>query len=587
MNADRPAAVAPRRPGIEASWKPLAALVVLAALLRGAFLLLTRSAPVFRVPDLDAAFYHVWARSLAEGRGDFQGPYFLGPLYPHVLALLYRIFGPAAGGVRLVQTVLGLLDVALVHGLARRLFGFRAGIVAGLVLALYGPLAFFEGLLLVEALLTTLVLASAWVLLVPSWPAPVRGASAGALLALASLGRATVLLVLPVALWSMARRGGAAPSGRPAARALAAALACLLVLAPVLVRNARQGALALTTNGGVNLYAGNSPGAAGRFHAPPGVSFFHTVPAPDPRAPLPPDVAARFLTVRAAAGTEAAADSPHWRRLAVNWARSHPGDFGRLFLRKLWLLLQAREVAHLESFGSQRARIPALWLFPVDFGVLLPLALLGWWRARRERVAGSGVLAAYAGATLLPCIVFFVTARYRLAAVPLLAPLAGFGAATLWSWIRVGDRRRGAIALAFLLSLGGIQRLGGAPAPEQLAWEHVQMADRLTVLGDRTGALRELEDAVRLAPGWPEASLQLARTLGERGGPADLERAASILRGVIRRAPQEPAAWFELGILLVRQGRADEARRAWREALAIDPRFDPARQRLRASGAEP
>ena len=55
-------------------------------LLRGAFLWATRDDAVFRVPYLDGAFYQSWARSLAAGHGDFQGPYFLPPLYPQAMS---------------------------------------------------------------------------------------------------------------------------------------------------------------------------------------------------------------------------------------------------------------------------------------------------------------------------------------------------------------------------------------------------------------------------------------------------------------------------------------------------------------------
>src|SRR6185436_16131929 len=119
---------------------PLFACIAAATLLRAVFLITTRHDPAFSIPDLDEAFYHLWARSLAERQGDFQGPYFVGPLYPHAVSWLYRLFGPDPFAVRVVQGVFGVAVVALVWSLGRRLFGGAAGIAAAVLVTLYGPL---------------------------------------------------------------------------------------------------------------------------------------------------------------------------------------------------------------------------------------------------------------------------------------------------------------------------------------------------------------------------------------------------------------------------------------------------------------
>ena len=550
---------------------------------RVAFVFATRADPVFRAPDLDEAFYHVWARSLAENRGDFQGPYFLGPLYPYVVSFLYRIFGPEVFGVRLVQTGLGVLDVGLVLLLGRRLFGSAAGFAGATLLSLYGPLAFYEGLLLVEVLLLSLVLGALCILVLPRWNPVVRGVLVGALLGLAALGRATALLCVPVALLGLWREGRVARR-QPVGALLVCLLGCLLVLAPVAVRNSRHGGgLVLTTNGGVNFYAGNFEGANGRFREPPGVQFFRdpALPTADPRAPLPPQVAERALTVVAAAGTERAADSSVWLHLAWDWIRTHPVDFLVLEIRKAWLLLQEQEVTHLESFAFHRERLAALRFFVVGFSWILPFALLGGWCAGRQRILGAGLAAGFMVALLLPALLFFVTSRYRLAAVPELALFAGFGVATVGQWLRARAWKRVALGTAFLLPVFVLSRTAGAPPPGELAWQHSQMAFRLSALGDLEAAIRSQERAAQLLPHDARPRVELARYLNERRAVGDLERAESLLRDAAVQLPERPDVPFLLGLVLVRQGRTEEARAAWQRALAIDPGFAPARARLR------
>lgn len=563
-------------------WWVVAASAVTAA--RLLFLLTTRDDPVFRVPYLDGAFYHAWARSLAEGRGDFQGPYFLGPLYPHFLALLYRMFGPEPMAVRVVQAALGIADALLVFALAQRLCGRTAATAAVALFALYGPLVFYENLLVVDPLLLGLALGALGALVLPSWRTEARGALAGFLLGLATLGRPTALLLAPCLVF--------APWGRVGRRRglVACASVWVLVLLPVAARNARLGGgLAITTNGGVNFFAGNAPGATGRFREPPGVRFFAS-PVLEPGAvngALPPAVAERALTVRAVAGTEAAADSRRWTGAAWAWMRAHPLDAAVLQLRKMWLLLQAREVPQIESYSFHARRLPALRGWFVDFGWLWPLAALGLWRMRRDRAPGAGLVAAFAAALLLPCVLFFVTARHRSVALPEVACLAGCGAATLVEWVRCGSVRRVAMALAAVAPLAIGARLGGRPPRGAAGWEHAQMAERLYALGDLDGAIREQEQAGAVLPDRYEVPLNLALYWSERGAPGDLGRAERLLRELVVEHPTEAVIQFNLGVVLEQAGKVEEAVACWRETLRLEPRFEPARSQLSRHGAAP
>lgn len=548
-----------------------AGVAAFAAVLRLVFVLATRTDPVFRIPYLDGAFYHVWARSLAAGRGDFDGPYFLGPLYPYFVSGLVRLFGPDPIAVRLVQSLFGVACAVVVFALGRRCAGRRAGVLGAMAFAAYGPLAFYEGLVVMESLVTTLVLLSCAVLVTTSWRQERRGAAAGALLGLAALGRPTVLVLLPVAALVLGRRGFAA--------AMAAAL---LVLAPAVVRNGRAGSWTLTTNGGINFFAGNNERATGRFREPPGIRFFAApildVAASD--APLPPAVAARALNVRAVAGDAVAADSRLWAGRAWSWIASHPGDFAVLLVRKAWLVLQAREVAQIESYEYHARRLWPLRLFAVDFTWIWPLAALGLWHCRRRRVTAAAPLAAFAAGMLVPCIVFFVTSRYRLGALPFLCVFAGVGAAQLWAWI--ADRRIGSVlaALACLVPLGVATRLGAQPPKGAAGWEHAQMAERLYAAGDLEGCIGFQERAAAELPDRLEVQLNLALYWSERDAGSDLQRADALLRDLARRHPQSALVLFNLGAVLEQRGEVRDAVAAWREALRLEPGFEPARSRL-------
>ena len=541
------------------------ACVVAAGLLRALCVWATRNDPVFRVPYLDEAFYHTWARSLAEGRGDFQGPYFLGPLYPHVLAWLYRVFGADPFVARVFQSLLGVLDVGIVLVVARRLGGRVAGYAAASLFALHGCLVFHEGLLVLEPLLLTLLLGAAATLFRPArggsnvpgsrgttgrGGAAGRGgdagrstlagpflwaALAGVLLGLATLARSTALLVSPVVAAVLVR------GSQRWQRLVCCAALWAAVVTPALVRNHRLGGgLVVTTNAGVNFYAGNYPGAKGRFRQPPGVQFFTSPEVLPEAASLPTAVAPRPLTIEALAGTAAAGESKQWFGRAWEWIHNEPGAFSALLCRRIGLTLQGREIAQLESYSFHHARLTALRFFPVDLTWILPLAALGLWQARRTGAAGTGVVLGFAVATLLPCVLFFVTARHRLVALPYLAVLAGCGASALVSLVTSRRWSRLVLVGVGLVAAAALTRVGAEPPRTAPGWESAQMAERVYARGDLDGAIRWQEAALVWLPRRPEVVLNLALYLSERRRPGDLERADALRRGLEKPGTPPP-----------------------------------------------
>ena len=74
--------------------------------------------PLARTLVSDPAFYDGWARTLAAG-GSFETgqPYWLPPLYPWCLSLLYRVTGGALVVTYALQAFLGLVTTYLLASL--------------------------------------------------------------------------------------------------------------------------------------------------------------------------------------------------------------------------------------------------------------------------------------------------------------------------------------------------------------------------------------------------------------------------------------------------------------------------------------
>jgi tetratricopeptide (TPR) repeat protein len=106
------------------------------------------------------------------------------------------------------------------------------------------------------------------------------------------------------------------------------------------------------------------------------------------------------------------------------------------------------------------------------------------------------------------------------------------------------------------------ERCLGDPA---LRVEGRLLRSRLALLrGDLAAARTELDEAIAAAPGDHAALDARCQLLFEHGAPADAEQA---LRTLIARNPANASAHHNLGMLLLRLKRYDEAARSFRQAL--------------------
>jgi len=67
--------------------------MVFSAVVRVAFLLELWGTDLAAVPLLDSDTYHQWATRLVAGDWGQNETYWMGPLYPHLLAVVYFVFG--------------------------------------------------------------------------------------------------------------------------------------------------------------------------------------------------------------------------------------------------------------------------------------------------------------------------------------------------------------------------------------------------------------------------------------------------------------------------------------------------------------
>jgi tetratricopeptide (TPR) repeat protein len=583
------------------SWRLALAVFAVALVVRGMHLFQIRQAPFSSLLMGDAQSYDAWARRLAAGDWIGRDVFYQAPLYPYFVGVLYAFFNHNPLAVKVCQVLLGSGSCALLGTATAGLFGWRAGLAAGLVLAVYAPAVFFDGLIQ-KTVLDSFFLCGLLVSIVLLYrrSTPIRALWAGVSLGCLVLTRENSLVFLPliaVWLWRRDRRGlltSAAFVG-----------GVTLMLAPVAIRNAVVGGeFHLTTfQAGPNLYIGNSAEATGNY------------------VPLRPDRGtAKFERQDATALAERAVGHPlsasgvseYWQEQAWAWMSSHPLEWLRLTGKKFLLTWNVVEAADTEDVYTY-----ATWSWPLrlsqavlPFGVLAPLGLLGIWltRARwRDLWVVYAMIAAYVASVVL----FFVLARYRYPIVPLLTMFAGAAVTAFPAWWRASrprDRRAAAavVAGAALLcywplqspaemqsatrynigyALAGEGRIDEAIAEYRVAIEQMptnaparsNLGSLLSGRGQHDEALRQLQEATRLDPRLAAARISLGIELAAQGHS---QAAMESFRRALELEPDEPRAHYNLGVALASSGDTNEALHHLREAVRLQPAYADAQNNL-------
>ncbi len=540
----------------------------------------------FDHPILDSLWIHQWAQALVRGEGSGDGAYFRAPLYPMLLAGLYRAFGTSQWVVVAFQHLLGAATAVLCLRIGTAIGGRGVGLIAGLLWAGWWTAIFFEGEILIVTLATFLGTVVLERLIAACRQAPgSRGrtwrlASAGAALGLAAIARPNFLILAPLvafAPWAADRRVAAhSGAGRPELRVGRSVLVALgsmvAVILPVTVRNLVVGhdLVPIAAQGGLNFYVGNGPDADGK-----------TAIAPGSIGPMRRDVmTSAFRDNVTLAGREIAEGeegralkesevSRYWLGRAVAFIVGDGPGWLRLAMTKCYYLINSFEISDNRDLEEARRDTPVLmWLAWIP-AVVWPLALLGvlWgvWGARL-----GFLIVSFVSLYGFSVVLFFVNSRLRLPVMPGLLIAAAYGAVALVAVIR--ERRTRALLVAVgILGVSAAathSRLLGVDEQRGLTAFRLNRAVLLIESGRCAPALDTYRELAGDNPDLTEAAFGLARAMercGDVGGALDQYSAVSA------RWPEFPFAELARARLLADLDRDDEADAAYRRAIDMDP----------------
>jgi len=532
---------------------------------RALHLWLLADSPFLYVRIGDALGYHTWARTLADGDWLGDAVFYQAPLYPYFLGAIYALAGDHPLTLRLCQALLGAGACVLLGAAGARFFSRRVGAVAGLMLAIYAPAIFFDGLVQKSVLDVFLLCTVLWCMsALSSSRRPGLALATGVAAGLLVLSRENALVFAACIGWWLIVRN----RHQPARAAILAALFALgvgLALAPVGIRNRVVGGeFHLTTSQfGPNFFIGNNPGANGRYRP---LLHGRGSAAVEQRDAV--DLAERALG-RTLTPSEV---SGFWRDQAFAWIVAEPLDWLGLMGLKLAMVWNA-----VESIDSEDQYTVALWSLPLrianaicHFGIVAPLALLGIWVTwdRRQKLWPLYLMIA---AYTTSVVFFYVFARYRYPLVPLLVLFASAGLVEFMRYAREQPLPRvlacvAVTTLGVLLSNG--LRLTSKEHMRAVTWFNLGNAAR--VEGQLERAADYYLQALDMAPGYRDARHNLALTRFVAG---EIDEAIALYRLNLRENPEDLRALASLGTALQARGRVDEAMATHRRALEIQPEF--------------
>ena len=561
------------------------------------------SSPLLLPSGGDMHFYDDWAKQIVQGNlTDHQAFYGL-PLYPYLLAFLYKLFGYSPFVPGFLQACLEAGTATLLYKISIRIFrnagdssAKAIGIMAALGWAFFVPAQAYSLILMPTAWLVFIFWWLLWEIVKSDQPAsPLRSLAYGAIVGLTATGVATILFLLPLLLAALFLKTRAAATSASPWRAHLTVTALLFLgvtlgTSPCWVHNAfvARDPVFLSAHSGINFWLGNNPEATGYPHFP-GMRAGQATMLRD-SIDLAQSAAGKSLKRSEISG--------YWSARARTYIKDNFGAWLRLMGRKLGNFWNAFEYDDLGVISNLRE---TGLLFPgIHFGIVaafaLPGLLFSWRRFPASRWVAAAVFLHMAA--VLPV---FVTERYRLTVVPGLLIFATFGLHLLWQNCLSANPRK---VIGYLGFVFASLLLVTMPRPDPSLWAmQAYNSGRLALeANDLPRAEKNLHRARAYVPAnaeinfalgnlrWAQGDFSAAKTFYEATLAADpthrgtlnnlgvlaLEekdwpRAAYLFRILTRVAPEEGKSHYLLARAALALGQKSEAMVEIETALRLKP----------------
>jgi 4-amino-4-deoxy-L-arabinose transferase-like glycosyltransferase len=408
-------------------------------------------------------------------------------------------------------------------------------------------------------------------------------AGVGALWGLAVLARPHYAIVLAAApclltvfLW---RRPRLLLAG---AGALMFAAGSLLCLAGAIQRSVTGEFRIMPTQGAYSLWAGNRPGANGRYfeqkiHLPAGDVMEGDNPA---------RIESRILYQRetgAAGSVDIQAETHYWRKRTMDSILANPVEWLELMAKKIYFLFNNFEQYNNKTYAVQKSLSPVLRYNPLGWGATLVLTAAGLALAcapPKRPFRGGLLTLAVAFVYATGVVLFFVSDRFRLPLLPFLCIGAGawglFTVEQLRSFPTSRIIRSGTAAL--LAAVLTFSRAFGVYDLTPAVQDFVALSIASGKAGDDLGSLGWARKALAVRPDHPDALVCAVngyfncRLRGTDPGDVFADETWSLQLERVHQLPQ-PTAGVRLvySVALWKTGRSEDAQTVLRSLHESEP----------------
>ncbi len=517
-------------------------IVFLAFMVRGSYLFSSINDPTAFQPLVDSRTYHNLASDFARnGRFD-QEFLWQATFYPLFLSLVYKVIGVSLMAAKLLQVLLGTLTCYLTICLGKKSFNHFSGIAAGLIVAVNGPLVFFEAQILGTGWASFWVI---WISLIvfgiEMKPRKTNLFIFGFSSVLAILTRPTFIpvvlgLFVYLLLRSLKKTSFKTSSGLFFGWAVLGFLVVIIPYSSVI--NSQVGHLGvIPPSGGINIFIGNNSNFDSTINIRPGLSWESLLAEPQKHGAAP----------------DPWSGQPYFQNKVKEYIFTSPLSFISLISEKTIHFLSTREFPRTYDLYLNAQWSPVLkflvfkigpWGFP--FGIILPLAVVGLVFAGKKTPFSMFIFLATYG---LSIVLVFVSSRYRTPLIPLFSVLAGYGIYTI---IHVYKKRNFREIISVIMLLLLISVLGTVPGP--FAQETVN-----------------IEPEIYFGVGYNHYNNK------------NWENAVEFFRHSLELSPNQPAVHNFLGISLANSGYIEQSVVHFHTAVELKPDYSNARNNLQTA----
>lgn len=525
---------------------------------------LTRS-PLFNFPLVDEYEYHKWAMDILSGNLLWNSIPYHGPVYPYILAGLYNIFGPDFYAARFFGIIVSSLTCVLLGHICWESIDKKTGIIAGLSAAVYWPLIYWSGELVVETLAIFLSL----IVFLLLWKAKSRPRSgiiflAGLFTGLSAATRPNILFLTPFfIIWIFV----SLPRQSFLKNTFFLVLGMAIIIAPITLRNylVSHEFVLIQDQSGLNLYLGLNPNIDTIYNKRAGIIWDKWM--------------LETIRMNIVGANER---GKYWIDKAILIASNEPVLFLKHVFKNILLIFSRFEMSVDKDILYNRNFCPFVFGLP-GFWLVGPLGICGavlGWKKRRE----LALCYIFLIGIFLSSIPFQTSSRYRLFFAVILIIFSAVAVVDLSEIIIARDKKRMFSFAAILLLAIGIVDLdipGVGSRSNNYSRTHLSLAEAYLNGTELSKALDEDKKFLYLYPNDPEGY----KTLGDiYFAMKDFSRAEKAYEKALSMEPDYFRAANNIGVIKVMRNDIPGACRYFKRAVIICPFYNEALLNLEKHG---